>query len=128
MVKRSILALVAGVVVGCVVLPVLYYRKTAPQRAVLASLATETEADMERWGKTATISKSDYEETMKRSRVRDERHRQVIAEKIRIRSRARQIAIISGFLTAVLVFGFLPWISKRRRSFVDRRPEPDPPG
>jgi len=125
MVKRTILALLAGVVVGSVLAPVIYYVKTAPHRAVLGTLAAEALADLERWGNTKTISKSDYDETMKRHRAREERHRQVIAEKMNIRSRAWQIAIVSGIVTGAGVFGSHSWLSKRRKPSVESKSDPD---
>ena len=125
MVKRTMLALLVGVVVGSVLAPVIYYVKTAPQRAVLGNLAAEALADLERWGNTKTISQRDYDETMKRQRVREERHRQVIDEKINIRSSAWQIAIVSGIVTSAGVFGLHFGLSKRRKPSVENKSDPD---
>jgi hypothetical protein len=126
-VKRTILALLAGVVVGVVLGPAIYYVKTAPQRAAFNSLAREADADLKLVA-TNTSTQRDYAETVKRSRARKERFKELIAEKVRMRSRARQIAIASGVVTAVVVFGSLFWVSNNRKPNAENKPAPDPSG
>jgi uncharacterized membrane protein YqhA len=126
-VKRTILALLAGVIVGLVLGPVIYYVKTAPQRAAFNSLAREAEADL-RLMATKTSTQRDYLETMKRNRARNERYKELIAEKLRIRSRARQIAIASGIVTSAVAFGSLFWLSKRPKPKTDNKLDPDTSG
>ena len=115
MLKRVLLSLGAGTLVCLIAGPVIYYQMTAPQRRALGELATEMEQDLARWGNLNTISRKEYDETMRRMRERDARFQQLRAEKRRVRTQAWLLAVGVGILVGGAAFLALSLRSKRRR-------------
>ena len=115
MLKRVLLSLGAGTLVCLVAAPISYYQMTAPQRRALAELATEMEQDMARWGNMNTISRKEYDETMRRMGEREARFQQLMTEKRRVRTQAWLLAVVVGILVGGAAFLALSSISKRRR-------------
>ena len=115
MILRIVLSIFLGAVAFTLSGPVLYYFWVGPQSAAALALAKESEDELKRFGDTKSISREDYRATMQRTRERESRFQQILAEKRRKRTRSWQIAIVSCIATAGTAFGALTLISKRRR-------------
>jgi hypothetical protein len=115
MVLRIVLSIVLAAVAFALGGPVLYYFWVAPQSAAALALAKESDDEITRIAETKTFSQEDYRASMQRTRDREARYQQILAEKRRKRTRTWQIAIVSGIATSAAAFGALTLISKRRR-------------
>ncbi|MGZ5436161.1 MAG: hypothetical protein ACXW3F_08850 [Pyrinomonadaceae bacterium] len=114
MVLRIVLSIVLGAVAFTLGGPILYYFWVGPQSAAALALAKESDDEIKHIADTKTFSREDYRASMQRTRDREARYQQILAEKRRKRTRTWQIAIVSALVIGGSTFAVLSLRSKRR--------------
>ena len=115
MVLRIVLSIVLAAVAFALGGPVLYYFWVAPQSSAALALAKESEDEIKRFAETKTFSREDYRASMQRTRDREARYQQILADKRRKRTRTWQIAIASALVGGGGTFLGLSLLAKRRK-------------